>query len=110
MLNDEPLYSERPSERSGSHGDEVDLFTETELTQALEFIMGVHEARAAAIELCTSRDPQDDGPPYLLSPDLLDLLSLVSSSCAERVRAILKLSDNDARERREEVRRRLADR
>ena len=80
--------------------DEATLFTEEEFAAAYRLVTTREEARELARMDCMPRDPDDDGPPWLLSPDVLDLLSLVSADCAERVRVVLGLTPEEAHERR----------
>lgn len=83
--------------------DEGSLFTEQEYIAAFQLIATIEEARESARSLRIERDPSDEGPPWLLAPDVLDLLSLVSDDCAERVARILGLESEEARERRARV-------
>lgn len=83
--------------------DEGLLFTEQEYITAFQLIMTDDEARESAVNLRIERDPSDAGPPWLLAPNVLDLLSLVSNDCAERVARILALSPGEALERRARV-------
>jgi hypothetical protein len=78
------------------------MFTESEYVKAFELITDPSEARTLARELVTKDDPDPD-PTWLLSPDVLDLLSLVSAECAERVRQILQLSPEQAEQRRAQI-------
>jgi len=80
--------------------DESTLFTEEEFAAAYRLVTNPEEARELARMDCIPRDPDDEGPPWLLSPDVLDLLSLVSADCAERVRVVLGLTPEAAHERR----------
>lgn len=83
--------------------DEFTLFTEDEFTAAYELITDPKDATRLARIDCAPRDPDDQGSQWLLSPDVLDLLSLVSADCAERVRMVLSLTPEEARERRSQV-------
>ncbi len=86
--------------REGQPEDEFTLFTEEEFAAAYRLVTNPGEARELARMDCMPRDPDDEGPQWLLSPDVLDLLSLVSDDCAERVRVILGLTPEAAHERR----------
>jgi hypothetical protein len=85
--------------------DEMKLFSVDELTAALKHVMPVSAARREALGLIGN---VEGGIPQQLSDDMLDLLSLVSDSCAERVRLVLRLSESDAFARREAFRRKLS--
>lgn len=89
--------------------DENALFSEDEFTAAFALITSPEEARVLAREISSARPPDDDGGQWVLSPDLLDLLSLVSDDCAVRVRSILHLTAQEAQERRQALLRRLRD-
>lgn len=80
--------------------DEASLFSEDEFAKAYSRIVDPTEARRLAREMSAPRPAGDTGPAWQLAPDMLDLLSLVSDDCAERVRAILGLSPEDAASRR----------
>jgi hypothetical protein len=84
--------------------DETRLFTEEEYAKAMSFITDNNEARRYAHRLV---QPDEEPRAWSLSPDLLDLLSLVSDDCAARVAVVLKLSPEDAKARREGVARQL---
>ena len=98
----EPATVERAleSRRQERVPDEASLFTVDEFVRAFERIAAPHQSRRLARETAQPKDPGDYGPQWQLSPDVLDLLSLVSDDCAERVRQILGLSPDAARERR----------
>lgn len=88
--------------------DEKEVFTAEELRRAMELI--VPEEEAAEISEILYHDAH--GPPLAgsheyWSEDTLDLLSLVSDACAEKVRVLLKLDRTAAAKRREDARRRL---
>jgi hypothetical protein len=83
-----------------SHRDEAELFSEDEYAAAFQLVTDRADAMKHAQELAVPRNADDDGPQWALSPDVLDLLSLVSADCAERVRVILGLSPEEARARR----------
>lgn len=87
--------------------DEHSFFTQDEFTAAYELITNPREAKQLALMSCADREPEDHGGPWALSPDVLDLLSLVSEDCAERVRTLLGLTPEEAHARREEVRERI---
>lgn len=87
--------------------DEHSLFTEDEFAAAFELITSPAEAKELAQLICLGREPDDQGGPWALSPDVLDLLSLVSAECAERVRTLLSLTAEEAHARREEVKKAL---
>lgn len=80
--------------------DESSNFSEADFFAALLRVSDAIEAARVAHTLAPRRDPDDSGPPWQLSPEILDLLSLVSEDCAERVRTILNLSASDAAARR----------
>jgi len=83
--------------------DENTFFSEDEFAVAYARITDPEEARSLAKLHAAPRDPDDDGPTWELAPDVLDLLSLVSDDCAERVRVILRLTPEEARERRSQA-------
>ncbi len=80
--------------------DESEYFTLQEFEAAFRHIASANDAKRQAREMIAGRALDDNGPPWQLAPDILDLLSLVSDSCAERVREILNISVEEARERR----------
>jgi hypothetical protein len=80
-------------------------FTEEEVARAGELFVSPAEARAFARELY-SGDDQDEG--FALPEDLLSAMSLLSDALAERVRALLNESHEQARVRTEEFLARLA--
>lgn len=82
-------------ERTAQPGDEAAGFTEEELTAAFRLVTSADEASELAREMKAPREPSDHGPPWLLSPDVLELLLLVSDDCAQRAGRILGLSDAD---------------
>src|SRR5690242_10757060 len=87
--------------------DEPLRFNEEEFVQAFRLIETSTMAATLAREMSAPRDPEDVGGAWLLSPDVLDLLSLVSASCAQRVQAILHLTDEEAAKRRDAARARF---
>ena len=87
--------------------DEPLRFSEEEYVQAYRLIETPAMAATLAREMSAPRDPEDAGSAWQLSPDVLDLLSLVSASCAQRVQAILHLTDEEAARRRDAARARF---
>lgn len=87
---------------------ERSMFTEDELRRAMELIASRKEAAefAAALYHGASDTPLAGSHEHW-SEDTLDLLSLVSNSCAEKVRVILQLDEASAAKRREYARKRL---
>jgi hypothetical protein len=96
-------------------------FTTEELTAAFALLVPAEEARREA-ELVNQEIPEfdDDGVPYsppgpprdprAYSEEFLDLLSLVSDDVAQRAWRLLGVTESVGRDRREALRRRLADR
>jgi hypothetical protein len=80
--------------------DEASFFSEDEFFAAYSRIVNPAKAKPLAREIRAPRSANDSGRPWQLAPDVLDLLSLVSDDCAERARAILGLSAEEAADRR----------
>lgn len=78
-------------------------FTEEEVARGGELFVPPGEARAFARELYESEDG------FFLPHDSLSALSMLSDELAERVRLLLRETPEQAKERLEEFRRRLAD-
>lgn len=102
-------------------GDEK-TFSDEEFIAAFSIIMPVDEAREEGLAWNTFPDPKgfEDATPEELRAsefksrrsydgDLLDLLSLVSDSCAARAWSLLGITPEEGRGRRDEFRRRLDD-
>lgn len=88
--------------------DEKDVFTAEELRRAMELIVSAEEAADFSATLYhDAHEPPLDGSHEYLSEDTLDLLSLVSDACAEKVRVLLQLDAAAAAKRREEAKKRL---
>ena len=88
--------------------DERHAFSEEELRRAMEQILPREEAAAFAAGIYRpGEEPVPDGSYAHWSDDTLDLLSLVSRDCAERVRALLGLDERSAARRREATRQRF---
>ena len=87
--------------------DEATLFTEAEFFLAFSLIEDEKEARASAVAMSTPGEATHEGQTWVLSPDVLDLLSLVSATCARRVQTILGLDDDRAAARRDAFRARI---
>jgi len=79
--------------------DESTFFSFEEFVTAFLQITDRAEAETIAADLSHPRAPDDVGGAWQLAPDVLDLLSLVSPSCAARAQSILKLSDADMQSR-----------
>ena len=90
--------------------DERRVFSRAEVLAALSLVASSDDADALAAELLQAPPSplSDTSTHYVhLSDDLLDLLSLASEDCAERVRIILQLTPQQARQRREAARTRF---
>lgn len=88
--------------------DERSVFTEEELRRAMEQVVSKEEAADfAAAFYHGERGAPVAGSHEHWSEDTLDLLSLVSEVCAEKVRVILQIDEASAAKRREGARRRL---
>jgi|GEM_PF-4888806 len=83
------------------------LFSRDEYVAAHSLIMSREKAERFVDETFSEAPPEAEGLPSHLGEDTLDLLSLVSDACAERVRQINGDSDEAARFRREAFRNRL---
>ena len=81
-------------------GDESRLFTEEEYVKALGFVMLPEEAKEEGRRHATQPFSPGD---WFASPDLLDLLSLVSADCAHRVAQLRGLSPEESLIRRQAV-------
>ena len=85
----------------GEAMDQALLFTCEEFEQAWRFICPPEEAPERASHAHDPNpDPKARSQPSYISSDLLDLLALVSDSCAERVEKIWEVTPEDARARR----------
>jgi hypothetical protein len=71
--------------------NELGLFSAAELESALSIAMGASEAHELAVMLQANSSADPVTHPLQLSDDLLELLLLVSDSCASRVGSILGL-------------------
>jgi uncharacterized small protein (DUF1192 family) len=87
--------------------DEHLLFSRDEYVAAHSLIMSRGEAERFVDEVFFDTPAEAAGFPSHLGEDTLDLLSLVSDGCAERVRRITGDGEEAARLRREAFRRRL---
>ena len=85
--------------------DERTLFSRDNLVSAFALIMPIEAARGAADDIIAAAG--EDAFYTHLSEDMLDLLSLVSDSCAECVRLLNGHTPEVARERRDGFRIRL---
>jgi hypothetical protein len=85
----------------GAVEDQAALFTCEEFERAWAFVFSPEEARERASH---SHDPNPDpearNQPSYISLDLLDLLALVSDSCAERVEKICQMTPEQGKARR----------
>ena len=88
--------------------DEALLFTPEEFEKAMSFITTPEAAREWARH-AHAPFPFDEGKDQStrISPDLLDLLSMVSESCAARVEMIWQVTPEEAKARRESIAREL---
>jgi hypothetical protein len=97
-------------------------FSDEEWIAAFAIILPPEQARAEGLAWNSMPDPkgfEDASPGELTSAglngprsydgDLLDLLSLVSESCAERAWSLMGISRSEGERRRAEFRRRLED-
>jgi hypothetical protein len=97
-------------------------FTDEEWIAAFALVLPPDQARAEGLawnslpdlngfEDATAEETAAAGVngPRSYDGDLLDLLSLVSDSCAERAWRLLSVSRDEGEQRREEFRRRIAD-
>ena len=75
--------------------DERTVFTPEEYVHALSLIMPAAEAEEC-FDSTFRITPGDLQPGTAISPDMLDLLALVSPSCAERARGLLHLAEDEA--------------
>jgi hypothetical protein len=81
--------------------DQALQFTCDEFEQAWRFICPPEEALERASHAHDPNpDPKARNQPSYISSDLLDLLALVSDSCAERVEKIWEVTPGDAKARR----------
>ena len=87
--------------------DEAALFTEEEFFLAFSLVEDEKEARGSAAEMITPGETTHAGQMWVLAPDVLDLLSLVSEDCALRVQKILGIDDDLAAARRAAFRTRI---
>jgi hypothetical protein len=87
--------------------DEDLLFSREEYVAAHSFIMSRQEAERFVDEVFCGKPADAGNRPTHLSEDTLDLLSLVSEDCAERVRQINGDNKSAAIARRERFRRRI---
>lgn len=98
------------------------IFTEDEYISAFSIILPPEEARAEGLTWSAFPDPQgfEDATPEELREsewtgprsydgDLLDLLSLVSDSCAERAWRLLGISSDEGEARRAAFRQKIED-
>ena len=84
--------------------DQALLFTVEEFEKAARFFMSPEEARLWASHAHDPvPDPKAIDQPSLISSDLLDLLAMVSESCAERVEKIWQVTPEEAKARREAI-------
>lgn len=96
------------------------VFTDEEFIAAFELILPPREARAEALAHNSAPDLHDfesatpgelaaapAAGPRSYDGDMLDLLSLVSQSCAERAWRLMGVSPQEGAERREAFRRRI---
>lgn len=97
-------------------------FSDHEVVAALSIIMPPHEAREEGLAWNAFPDPKgfeeataeelrasEWKSPRSYDGDMLDLLSLVSDSCAERAWRLLGVSLEEGRRRRDAFRRRIQD-
>lgn len=97
-------------------------FSDDEVVAALSIIMPPHEAREEGLAWNAFPDPKgfEDATaeelrasewksPRSYDGDMLDLLSLVSDSCAERAWRLLGVSPEEGRRRRDAFRQRIQD-
>lgn len=97
-------------------------FTDAEFIAAFSIILPPDEARAEALAWNAFPDPKalegttsdelrdsEFRSPRSYDGDLLDLLSLVSDSCAERAWRLLGITSAEGKHRRAEFRRRIDD-
>lgn len=88
--------------------DERVLFTMDELSRAMEQVLPKEEAAEFAASVYPgAADSRPYGAHEHWSEDTLDLLSLVSDECAEKVRMLLELDHASAAERRTRARQRF---
>ncbi len=88
--------------------DEVSRFTEEEFRAALRPVMALEDINEYVKTLLAStKGVTSECYGFSLSPDLLDLLSLVSDSSSAKVATILGLTPTEAKLRRVEFKRRL---
>jgi len=87
--------------------DDRERFTRAEFVAAFRQVVSTEEAERWTYELLAPRPEAPSEFDTHLSDDVLDLLSLVSDGCAERVRAIMNLNDKDAAARRDRLRNRI---
>ena len=84
--------------------DEASLFTLEEFEKAALFIMPPDQAREwASTAHEPNPNPEARKQKSTISPDLLDVLSIVSESCAASVEMIWQLAPKDAKARRDEI-------
>lgn len=83
--------------------NELNRFSRAELELALSFVMPLDKAHEMVLLLETSSASHPDHLALQLSEDILDLLLLVSDSCADRAGSILELSAAQLQERRREA-------
>ncbi|MBB4637483.1 hypothetical protein [Longimicrobium terrae] len=96
------------------------VFTDEEFVAAMAFILPPDRAREEGLafnampdlhgfETATGAElaAAPANGPRVYDGDLLDLLSLVSDSCAERAWQLMKVSPDEGAERRETIRRRV---
>ena len=97
-------HSDAPSEHDLPRGEVEDqalLFTLEEFEQAARFIMPPEEARERASHAHHPvPDPAARKQPSYISSDMLDLLAMVSDSCAKRVAKIWGVTPEEAEARR----------
>jgi hypothetical protein len=97
-------------------------FTDEELIAAFAMLLPPEQARAEGLAWNSMPDPKgiEDATaedlrvagvngPRSYDGDLLDLLSLVSDSCAERAWGLMGISRDEGEQRRAEFRRRIED-
>lgn len=87
--------------------DEDLLFSREEYVAAHSFIMSRQEAERFVDEVFCAKPAEAGIQPTHLGEDTLDLLSLVSEDCAERVRQINRDSKAAALARQERIRRQI---
>lgn len=91
----------------GSPQGDNELFSRDEVVAAYSLIVPRKKAERWAAELFAPAPPGTEGLYAHFGDDVLDLLSLVSDDCADRVRGLFGLNAEQAAERRARMRNRL---